>query len=464
MRLRILLPLLLIIMYTHFLHAQRSLGFYGDRYSGYEQLHSNPALANQSPYAWDVTLGGVHGFGYSDYAFIRKTSLLGLRSAADELQVIEAQSQIPDANSDVPLLIFDENRANKIAALHGRILGPAIRFSLADFSIGIGTSYRGHASSFNIPENLGTYELNESISTQVINISEAQFSYAAWSEISLNIARSMGNSSFGLSIKLMQTSGAAGYINNNSASNFSFVDDVISIPESGVDLDYALDFQNIDEPEIGLFAGEMSLGIDIGYLYTGPSFSIGASILDIGTLHNSDIGVSVLSRTDGGLSLDLTDYRIIDEPGPLEDQILSDLPIISSNEHLHIGLPTALHIHGDWSYDDRLKVSGSFFMRTPIHENSLKADNLLQVTPRYESKWISVFLPVTLYEYTQPRLGLAARFGFLTLGSEQLSSVLLNQDFRGSDFYLKLSLFPFWQTHNSNGSKRSKSKLGCYEF
>jgi len=463
MPLKIVLFALIIVVYYNTVGAQRSMAFYGDRYSGYEQLHANPALSTYSPYAWDFTLAGLHGFGYSDYAYIRKSSLLSLRSAINRLEVIEAQSEVPDANN-VPLLIFDEDRGSKSGVVHGRILGPSLRFSVANFSFGVGTSYRGHASSFNIPENLGTYELNESISTQVINLSESQFSYATWSEVNFNLAKSTGSSSFGISIKLLQSGGATGYLNNNSSSSFAFVDDVITIPETGVNLDYALNFESIDNSELDLTNGDISLGFDIGYAYTGSTFSAGISLLNIGTLRNSNIGVSVLTRTTGNLSLDLAEYRALSDPLALESQVLSDLPIISSNENLQIGLPTALHIHGDWKYNDFLKISGSFFMRTPVFKNSLKADNLLQVTPRYESKLLSVFMPVTLYEYSKPRIGLAARFGFLTVGSEHLSSVFLSQDFRGSDIYMKLSFFPVWQANHTKGHRRSKSTLGCYEF
>jgi len=443
------------------LTSQRSFGFYGDQYAGYEQIHANPALSQRSAHRWDLSLGGIHAFGYSDFAFIRKTSLLSLNSTVNDIQVIEAQSAIPETN-DIPLLIFDEDRGRKIASFHGRLLGPAIRLNAGEFSIGVGMSVRGHVSSFDIPENLGTYELNESIQTEIINITEAQASFASWTETSLNISKSMGPSSFGISIKLNQTSGLSGYINNNANVNYDFVNDNISIPESGLDLNYAIDFAGIEEPSFSPFAGELSLGIDLGYFYSADQFSVGISILDLGTLHNSDIGVSVLSNTSGDFNINLDDYQAITDPTEFETQILNDLPIINSSEHLHVGLPTSLHIQGDWKYDENFHVSGSLFFRTPIYENSLKADNGIHIVPRYESEWISVFMPVTVYEFKKPRVGLAARLGFLTIGSEQLGSVLFQQDFRGSDIYMKLSFFPFWGESDRRSSKNSK--LGCYEF
>jgi hypothetical protein len=53
-----------------------------------------------------------------------------------------------------------------------------------------------------------------------------------------------------------------------------------------------------------------------------------------------------------------------------------------------------------------------------------------------------VSLPVTLYDWTKPRIGLSARFRGFFIGTEKLSGYFSFSDFTGLDFYagLKLSL------------------------
>jgi hypothetical protein len=62
----------------------------------------------------------------------------------------------------------------------------------------------------------------------------------------------------------------------------------------------------------------------------------------------------------------------------------------------------------------------------------------LSVTPRYETQYFEVNLPVSLYDFRYPRMGVAARIWFLTLGTDNLLGFLNLTDFTGFDLYVSV--------------------------
>jgi hypothetical protein len=59
----------------------------------------------------------------------------------------------------------------------------------------------------------------------------------------------------------------------------------------------------------------------------------------------------------------------------------------------------------------------------------------LAVVPRYENRFVGVSLPVSLFNYEDPRIGVAVRFYTMTIGTDRLGSLLGISNFNGMDFY-----------------------------
>jgi len=71
---------LVLFFYSYTTKSQETLGFSFDKYSGTHLVELNPAFSSISANRWDFTLGSFHGFAFTDYGFLRSSSLLNLRS------------------------------------------------------------------------------------------------------------------------------------------------------------------------------------------------------------------------------------------------------------------------------------------------------------------------------------------------------------------------------------------------
>jgi len=463
---------LIFSLYAYSAKSQESLGFSLDKYSGTHLIDLNPASSSISTHRWDFTLGSFHGFGYTDYGLLRTASLFNLSGKVEDAQVVESSVDIPDSNLGIPLIIFDEDGGNKKLSSHFEITGPSILFSLnPTIKIGLFTKARGNISSFNVPEALGFYELNNArFSDFQLSLSPTKASGMYWQEIGIHGSKQIENLSFGINLRYLL--GAEGFfIDNRGKADLPFDINNLSVDGLPVDLEFGFTNSTLNTENFSPFSNidnGIGLGWDFGVTYQADRFRIGASILDIGRISFTQNN-EIFRLGNQSTIVDLTNYDLLTSTRQFLDQVLLDFDVdYDRSSAFKIGLPTALSLQGDMHIMDNYYISATMTQRIPIFTNSLRRDNTLSVIPRYESKWLSAFLPITVYEYSRIRIGAAARFGFLTVGSDHIFSTITNSDFRGSDIYLKLSFFPFSNRtlsdrKNKKGNK-GKGGLDCYTF
>ncbi len=459
------------LLQAYLLSGQESLGLTLDKYSGVNLIDLNPAASSRSPYNSDVLLGSAHGFGFTDYGHLKTASLLNLQGRLADAFVIEAQSTIPDpAEITPPLIIFDEDGGDKKLSSHLEIIGPGVIFSIhPTIKIGLFTKAKANISSFSVPEALGFYELNEArFADFQLDLEPAKMSAMYWHEIGLHASKQLGSLSFGVNVKYL-LGGEGAFIENNEFISVPF--DSMELNPIGVplDLQFGLTNSTLNTGSFNPFSdmdSGVGLGFDIGVTYESEGLYLGASILDIGRVSFTQ-STEIYRFGDQSNIVDITPYDALTSTREFLDRIVNDFDVqVDNASAFKIGLPMALSLQGDLHIQDNYFVSATLTNRLKVFPNSLSRDNTLSIIPRYESKWISAFLPITVYEYSRVRVGAAARFGFLTIGSDHILSVFTNSDFRGSDIYLRLALFPFGnQSERSlKGKSKGKSGLGCYDF
>ena len=122
---------------------------------------------------------------------------------------------------------------------------------------------------------------------------------------------------------------------------------------------------------------------------------------------------------------------------------------------IKIGLPTALSVQADFSLQNNIYIGGFWIHPIRINMSALRRPAQLAVVPRFETKYFELSVPLSLYEYRYPRVGIAARFYFLTIGTERLGTYLGMADMNGLDIYasVKISI--------NKGSCKSKFGGAC---
>lgn len=189
-------------------------------------------------------------------------------------------------------------------------------------------------------------------------------------------------------------------------------------------------------------------GLDIGLVYewhpkrtddNSPFYKnpyklkIAASITDIGSI---TYDAAEVQNFDLNANVNINNYEDIEEF--LENNYSSN----TTNESLTFELPTALHVLIDYRLAKKWLISGqadlSLVSNTQVLSNRII--NHYTLTPRFESKWLSLLLPVSLREYDDLVYGVGFRLGPLSLGSASVLSNLLTDSSRTTDVFLGLKI------------------------
>lgn len=121
----------------------------------------------------------------------------------------------------------------------------------------------------------------------------------------------------------------------------------------------------------------------------------------------------------------------------------------------------------------RVFVGALLTQWVPLLHRSLKRPNTLAIVPRFERRWASVSLPIVLNDWQSLRVGLAARLGWLYVGTDNIGSFVKKKRFTGIDVYVGLKINAFSMGLRRGGgssgghstrSGRNLRKIKCYEF
>lgn len=228
------------------------------------------------------------------------------------------------------------------------------------------------------------------------------------------------------------------------------------------------------------FRGQSGLGIDIGFEYgeanpNGPNnkvrnkrridktpfggklkrsirpipyhyWRMGVSLLDVGSIRAN---ATKYLGSASGVNTSVTNEAFLNGRGAESyflNVIGSQGQLQTDTSGFRLGLATALGIQYDVWILDNYYFHASLVQRLPMFGDfSLKRLNQLMIAPRYETTWLEVGLPLTLYEYAQFQLGIWARWGPVTLGTDRLGELIGFRRMLGADAYLSLNFLPLWK-------------------
>lgn len=441
----------LILLSCYYSKAQTYTGFLTDNYSGVISTIANPANIVDSRYKTDINLVAANfGIGNDYYG-------------VNVLDVIN-----DDFDFDLDATKSPSNDNNIILNLD--VMGPSFMFNLnKKSSIALFTRVR---SIININEiNGNTIDTFDSDNSDDININEGDFNLfgQAWGEFGLTYARILMNNQQhflkgGLSLKYLQGAGS-GYVQGKNVS-LNYDADGAGPNSATIETTGNLSFGRFDNFDNDNYEYDLpeatGFGVDLGFVYewrpnhedytktnaNGDTYTLknknkyklklGLSITDLGALNYKN-GIQDLYDINNTINEnDFDDAE--DTEAFLNDAYGSPLTSIGYKTKL----PTALHLTADWSFTKNLFVN----LNTDVSlikkgaDNASRIANIASLTPRYESRFFSFYLPLSMIENNGFQAGAGLRLGILYLGSGSILSVLTSDSTKGADAYIgtKISL------------------------
>lgn len=466
------------------LFAQEQLGLRLDNYSGVNAITLNPAANATCAFEWDVNLVGFGIGGSNNMAYIENASVgRAVRNAAK----IGPDPALNIFFKGTPALEYNfTDRPTSFGSMVIRAMGPSFVVNLGSgHSFGLFSSVRAVLSSNSLPRILNPYEMQRTVYGKTFYIDPFKIKGLSWSEFGINYAYKIGGDtegggvSIGANLKFMK--GLQGlFIDNFDGTKMTRISkDTFRFEAMNGNIGFTTNYD--DEPTQSNGSG---VGFDIGALLTTTAdddrpyeWRIGVSILDLGSIkmnRNTEVHQFL---TKEGFELSKQDFEGLNAQDPRADALQRINQIAFNNPQATLkgnsmvfGLPTALQVQADYAFTKNLFLNGLVIQRIQISDRVLERDNLIALTPRYESHWFGASMPISVFNYKQVRVGLAARLAFLTIGTEHLMSFMRNSNLYGTDFYIALKINPFKfgslsSGKNGRGGNWGKNRrVSCYKF
>lgn len=458
---------LLFVLINSNVVGQELLGVTLGNYSGTAGLLVNPARMTTNKVYLDINLVTADFFFRNNFAYLPKEDFV-------IWDLFDKDYQLPTYGEENRNIKNYENQDLKNATINVRALGPSAMLQVGDHAFGLTTGVRYFTSGNRLPWDIVEISYYGLDYTPLHNIEfddyDFDFSTSAWMEIGLSYAYNIIKSydqqlTVGMSIKkLWGYSG--GYLETNNVNYIVVNDSTINIKNLNAEVGFSLpiDYDNNDLIMIGPTFKGSGLGIDIGAVFIKKKkisyndwngkklcsqeydeyiYRIGVSILDIGRVKYTS-NAQLYSYNDVSqywASVDTINYTNINTlMSQISNTLYGDPDASLVSNTIKVGLPTAISVQADFNLQNNLYLGGFWIHPLRINMSSLRRPAQLAIVPRYETKYFEMSLPISIYEYKYPRVGIAARFYFFTIGTERLGTYLGMADMNGLDIYASIKL------------------------
>ncbi len=127
-----------------------------------------------------------------------------------------------------------------------------------------------------------------------------------------------------------------------------------------------------------------------------------------------------------------------------------------------IYLPTAVSAQFDYNLFPSIYLNATYVQGIRPFEPGIKRPSQLSLTARYEKRKWEIAVPFSIYELTDPRFGIAVRYGIFVLGTDKLGAYTNLYDFDGFDFYFGFKYSGFSELFAGKG-KNGASNCPAYK-
>ncbi len=452
-------------------NSQEQLGLKISNYSGINAVGLNPAWNVGSPLKWDVNIVSLGVFAHQNYMYGQKGSIVKLLNQGATF-ITDATENTADATTSTAVPFYFNTNKNFDAHHNAFVMVPSFMFQLKEHTFGFYIQGRSWMSGYNLDGDLNYHNLTDTL-TFVGEFDPFQFGAMAWGEIGLNYGRNLRSDknmdiNFGGTVKLL-----LGYegvsVSNFSSTQVTRIDDAISLDQANMGISYASNYT--EEEGYDFQRNGFGMATDIGVTFVNKNakqdkqhykWKLGVSILDIGRLrYAKNANVYQYSSNEVSTFSTAPFEEITDADGIIDAVNASNntSEAVLTDNKFGMWMPMALSVQFDAPMIDRLYISGTAVIGMRFKGAAIERSDIVAITPRFETKWFEIGIPVSLYRWQKLSLGTYLRMGPLTVGTEHLNSWVIPGKFQGSDIYLSLKINAAMFKKN-NESRNSGA--GCY--
>lgn len=468
--------------------AQEQLGLRLENYSGATSLALNPAsVAASYPLAWDLNLASAGIFASNNILYYENTGLIKAFLVGDRIAANAALELGGHPNPNLYYNFFNDNKSKYVFA-SSRIDLPSFVMNFeSGHSLGFVSALRILAGSPQMPALANYYLIKEAVQGQTLGVDPFQIGGMSWAEVGLNYAyrANLENGdglAFGLTVKyLMPNQGIS--VNNYTTTRFG-------MPAAGT---IRIDTTNVDVAFINGSNNNSTIkgngfGVDLGAMWVSKpddegnyEWKLGISLLDIGSANfkenaethrvKNSLSFTMTQADLAGLAANNATTEIFRR---VSERTLGNSNGTQTGTAFSMALPTAMCLQGEYRLvgiaDDNFYVGGILVQRLVGSDGrAVTRPNIVAATPRWETRWFSVMMPLSVLEWRKFNVGLSARIGFLVLGSDNLLSLFPQKALESGDFYIGFRLNPFnkgrWNSRDGGSGMRGRSKrVNCFRF
>jgi hypothetical protein len=480
--------LIFLSLFSVLAFSQEQLGLRLENYAGASSISLNPAGNLTNPMPWDFNLIGAGFYLDNNYGFIKNTSTLDLLKNGGNMGFILAKNVDGAFRSDEYVIDFYDDGDKRFFSFNSFVAGPSLVLKVHEnHSVGFFTNMRAAASTLDLPNEFSYYKYDNRRHFDPFLAEPFDGALVTWAEVGLNYAIKIPTYTgfIGMGVNLKRLIGyEAGYLENIQPwVHTKLPDDNITVGDGYGR--YGLTTSNLKEKGYGLNRNGSGLGFDLGFMYVlqefneGYKWRFGASILDIGSINFNKNAQAHATKNPNTFQLNLRDFDDFEYPQEIEEilryfsyQALGDSLASQIGDQFKLSLPTALNLQADYSFTENIYLNGLIMHRFPTGHLSPRRESLLALTPRYEHRWFSVSMPVSLLNWQEIRTGVAARLGPLVIGSDKIGSLIKKSNFTGTDIYfaIKINSINLGLNLFDGAGKGGKHRYGngkkakCYNF
>lgn len=472
---KVLFSLMLIVTVGNLASAQEMFGYVNSNYAGITGIRLNPTAIVNSKLYFDLNIIGLHINADNNFIYLSKDQYKFSRFLSTNPSFPEHDVQVSATRIERRVYYDHYNQDLKNAYTEVQLLGPSVMYTINDKAFGLTTSVRTIGSGYNIPYEIAKFGVEgfdyyPQHRIRYIDNKDFRAGGISFAEISATYAqvlykRNMDHVTVGVTLKgLLGLAGAYWHVDN--ADYMLPNGDTLILFNGNAEMGMSLpiDYSNNKSTLPNQLIKGTGIGADIGITYQKKMkghtnkrytaceqpfedyfYKIGFSLIDFGYV-NFKKNIRQVELVDAsGSWFDFTNQNLktVDELfNSMSNAFGGSSKVKINQDPFKVFLPSAASIQFDYRYNEKIYINASIVYPLLTNKNTIARPSTISVAPRYETDKFELALPVTLYNYQYPRIGLSARFAKFVIGTDKLGGFFGLNQFTGLDIYfmVKLSL------------------------